>query len=580
MRAKPGVSIDRLRTEMAAVMAGLARDFPSNDKERLYTVRPLIESIVGDLGPILIIVFAATGVLLLACVNVTNLLLARGVSRSREIAVRLALGAGRQRILRQLLTESMVLSAIGATFGLLFADVFVRLLLNLGASHLPRLNTVSFDGRVLLFALAMLLFCGTLVGLAPALQLARRDINPLINDGTRFSSAGQSTRHWHGLLTIIEIALAVALVGGAGWLVRSFNDLSTTNPGFETQGRYLFTINLNGPTFKDKTVAFNSLTQLLDGIRHLNGITSAGATRDFPLSGTDNALGVHLPGDPMDASHILGSRQRVVSPGFFSTMGIELLTGRDRLNTTPVVIVNRTFVNRYLTGRDSLTTQFYSGTPEIDVKTPLTIIGVVDDVRNRSLSEPPEPAYYSVWSQGTPTRNTFVVRTEGVDLPSLRSALGEEVRKVDPRIPVDIEPVADLVSQTITRQQLAMTLMLMFAGTALALAAVGVYGVIAYSVAQRQREAAIRVALGATPNELFSLVLKRGVTLAISGTLLGLVIAYFTGRIMSHAFYDVRSTDPLVLGAAAAIVLTTALAATLTPAYRIAHLEVTEVSST
>ena len=248
MRVKPGTTIERARSEMEGVMAGVARDFPPSADNRVYVVRPLVESIVGELGPILVVVLSATGVLLvLACVNVTNLLLARGAARAREMAVRVALGAGRGRIVRQLLTESILLATVGAVVGVFGAYAFVRLLLTLGASQLPRLDAVSFDGRVLLFALVALVVSGVLVGFAPALRLAATDVNTLMNEGGRSGSGGRGTARWLGAMTIAEVALAVTLVAGAGWLVRSFDNLRTIDPGFAADGRLLFDAAAMGP---------------------------------------------------------------------------------------------------------------------------------------------------------------------------------------------------------------------------------------------------------------------------------------------------------------------------------------------
>ncbi len=578
MRSKPGVSIDRVKSEMEGVMASVARDFPDSAKARVYIVRPLVESIVGELGPILVVVLSATAVLLLlACVNVTNLLLARGATRSREIAVRVAIGAGRGRIVRQLLTESMLLATAGAVVGVLAAYAFVRLLLRMGASRLPRLDALSFDGPVLLFALVTLVVSGVLVGFAPALRLATTDVNTLMNEGARSSSGSRGTARWLSVLTITEIALAVALVGGAGWLVRSFNNLSTTDPGFSAGGRLVFTISLQGPNFPDNTAVYTVYSQLLDRLRSLKGVVSASGGLDFPLSGgQDNSLFVHLQGEP-DAAHNLNSRQRPVSPEFFSAMGIKLLAGRDfndhdRQGTTPVAIVNRTFANRYLSGRDPLATQFTAGYPAIDPRVAWSIIGVVEDVRQRSLNNAAEPAYYTSYGQGTPRRQSIVIHVSS-DSPALRSAIREEVRKLDPQLPVDIERVSDIVGSTLNRQQLGMMLMLVFAGAAIALAAVGIYGVIAYAATQRRKEVAIRLALGATQQNVFWLVLKQGGTLAITGAAIGLLVAYFAGRVVSSSLYEVRASDPLILGAATTVVAGIALLATLIPAIRVAHLD-------
>jgi putative ABC transport system permease protein len=579
MRVKPGTTIERARSEMESVMASVARDFPASATARVYVVRPLVESIVGELGPILVVVLLAAGVLLvLACVNVTNLLLARGAARAREMAVRVALGAARGRIVRQLLTESILLATVGAVVGIFAAYAFVRLLLALGASQLPRLDDVSFDARVLLFALAALVVSGVLVGFAPALRLAASDLNTLMNEGSRSSSGGRSTARWLDAMTIAEVALAVTLVAGAGWLVRSFDNLRTTDPGFATDGRLLFDVAVTGPKFRDNAAVVTAFNDLLDRLRGLRGVVAAGSTFNVPLrAGPENALLVHLQGDP-DPARNLNSRQRIVSPGFFAAMGIKLHAGRDfsvddRRGSPPVAIVNRAFARLYLAGKDPLTVQFTAGYPNIDPKTVWTIIGVVDDVRQRSLSAAAEPAYYTSSGQGTPPRHAIVVHTSAGDSASLRSAIRDEVRKLDPLIPVDIERASDIVDATLSRQQLGMALMIGFGVAAVLLAAVGVYGVIAYAAAQRRNEVAIRLAVGATASDVFWLVLKQGRTLAVMGAAIGLVVAYLSGRVVSSWLYEVRASDPMILCAATGLVVGIALFATVIPAYRAARVD-------
>jgi putative ABC transport system permease protein len=580
MRLEPGTTIERARSEMAGVMASVARDFPESARARVYVVRPLVESIVGELGPILIVVLSATGVLLaLACVNVTNLLLARGAARAREMAVRVALGAARGRIVRQLLTESMLLATAGAVLGVFAAYGFVRLLLAMGASQLPRLEAVSFDGRVLLFALGALVVSGVLVGFAPALRLAATDVRTLMNEGGRSASGGRGTTRWLGAMTIAEVALAVTLVAGAGWLVRSFENLRTTDPGFDAESRLIFDVSLFGPNFRENTAVHAALTGLLERLRGLTGVAAAGSTLNFPLrGGPENSLFVRVQGDPIDAAHQFNSRQRVVSPGFFEAMDIDLLAGRDfnehdGRESMRVAIVNRTFVRRYLAGKDPLTVRFTAGYPEINPKTVWTVIGVVDDVRQRSLSVPGEPAYYTSHGQGTPPRQTVVVHAPGGDSAALRSAIREEARKLSREMAVDVERASDVVGSTITRQQLGMTLMLWFGAAAVALAAVGIYGVIAYGAAQRRGEVAIRLSLGATPANVFRLVLREARTMAAIGAAIGVAVAYLAGRVVSSRLYEISASDPIILGGAAALVVAIALLATVVPAWRAARLD-------
>ena len=325
MRLKPGVPIERATAEMAGVMAGVARDFPASAINRVYVVKPLVDQIVGDLGPILIVVLSATGVLLaLACVNVTNLLLARGAARAREMAVRVALGAGRGRIVRQLLTESIVLATVGALSGVLIAYVGIKMLLATGAASLPRLNAIAFDGRVLGFAFAALVVSALVVGFAPALRLAGTDLKTLMNESGRSASGGRATARWLGALMIAEVALSVMLVAGAGWLIKSFANLRTVNPGFSTAGRVVFDVAFNGPKYPNPPAIDTAVQDLVGRLRQMPGVDAVGTTANFPLRlAPENSLLLQFKGEPMDPKSPMGTRQRLVSPGFFNAMGTQ-----------------------------------------------------------------------------------------------------------------------------------------------------------------------------------------------------------------------------------------------------------------
>jgi ABC-type antimicrobial peptide transport system permease subunit len=287
---------------------------------------------------------------------------------------------------------------------------------------------------------------------------------------------------------------------------------------------------------------------------------------------------VHIDGDPNDAAHNLNARQRVASPGYFGAMGTKFLAGRDfttddKQGAPGVAIVNRSFVRKYLGGRDSLTSRFASGYPDIDPRNVLTIVGVVEDVRHKSLNDPPEPAYYNTTTQGSPRRQTIVVQTSMKQTTALQSAIRDELRKIDPQMAVDIDSATHIVESTLSRQSLGMTLMMWFGAAAVALAAVGVYGVIAYGASQRRNEVATRLALGATPGNVFWLVLKQGRTLAIVGAAIGVTVAYLSGRIVSSRLYDVQASDPVVLIGATVFVLAMALVATTVPAIRASRLK-------
>jgi len=579
MRLKPGITLDRANAEMASVMQGLARDFPASDFNRAYVTNPLVASVVGDLGPILIIVMSATGLLLLlACVNVANLLLARGAARAREMAVRVSLGAGRGRIVRQLLTESALLCSAGAILGTLIAYLGVRALLTMGASKLPRLDGVAFDQRVLLFVLATLVVSGLLVGFAPALRLASTDVRALMNESGRSGGGGRATSKWLSAMTVVEIALAIVLVAGAGWLVRGFASLRNTDLGFLPEKRLTFDVSYQGPKYPNGDAVRAASSVLSERLRALPGVTAVGATANFPMRNVpENSLIVQLHGEPLDPAHPVGARQRFVGRGYFASMGTALLQGRDfgpddRTDTVAVAIINKTFVKRYLSGRDPIGIRFAAGYPAPNPRNEVMVIGVVDDVRQRNVKDEAEPAFYSSLMQVPVRRQTMVVASSLADVATLESAIREEVRKLDPHIAVEFERVTDLVSGTIRRQQLGMTLMLIFGIVAVLLAAVGIYGVVAYAVSERRGEMATRLALGATPRSVFWLVMKQGAALALIGTLIGLAIAYLSGRIVASQIYMIRASDPLMLSGAIVVVVGIAAIATMIPAWRASRL--------
>ncbi len=579
MRVKHGANIERVKGEMATVIAGVARDFPASARNRAYVTKPLVESIVGDLGPILIIVMAATGLLLLlACVNVTNLLLARGAARAREMAVRVSLGAGRGRIVRQLMTESIVLATAGSLLGILVAYLGVRGLMALGASKLPRLDSVTFDGRVLLFALGTLVVSGLLVGLVPAIRLARTDVRTLLNESTRSTSSGRSTGRWLSVMTVAEIALAIMLVAGAGWLVRGFANLRNTDLGFTSDKRVIFDVTFQGPRYPNPQAVHTARTDLMNAVRALQGVTDVGTAAAFPLKGTlESSLIMQFHDEAMDPAHPKGTRQRFVSPGFFGTMGTKVVQGRDFgaedvPGSLPAAIVNRTFVKRYLDGKDPIGVQFAAGYPQPNPQNEVTIVGVVDDIRQKSVELEAEPAFYTSLTQVPIRRLTMIVATSLQDPTPLLGAIREQVRKADPQIAVEFEFVKDVVASTISRQQLGMTLMLIFGAVAVLLAAIGIYGVVAYGVSQRRDEMATRLALGATPTSVFWLVMKHGGILAIIGTSIGLGTAYLSGQVVSNQIYAIPASDPVMLSGAVVVVVGIAALATMLPAWRASKL--------
>jgi putative ABC transport system permease protein len=593
VRIKPETRLERLQSEMAGAMAGIARDYGMLGKNRRYELRPLVNAMVGDLRSTLVVVLVAAALLLvLASVNVTNLMLARGSVRSREIAVRVALGAGRSRIVRQLLTESLVLSTAGTVVGLALAYAGVRVLLAFGASELPRLDSVPFiDLRVVGFALVVLVITALLVGFAPALRLAGTSLRTLMNESGRSSTGGGAAHRTLKAMIVAEIALAITLVAGAGWLARSFANLGTTNAGFIPSGRLVFDVMippsrlLPPPGTPNVTPAMISERQLAwthdleERLRPIAGVTAVATTATMPFGrDRDGVLYVGVQGDVVDPDHPQVARAHRVNERFFGAMGITIVAGRDftpddRSSTRAVAIVNRTFARRYLGDRDPLTAKFTAGYPEVPADPIYTIVGVVDDVKYVSLAQPADPAYYTPAAQTPYFSQSVVLNTALANPASLAPAVRSAVKAMDPELPVTPRSLSDIVAASLLRQRLGMTLMLLFAAAALALAGVGIYGVIAYASAQRVGELATRMALGATPSDVFWLLMDQGRLLAIAGTVVGVAVAYAAGRAGSSMLYEVRASDPVILITATAIVLAITSLAILFPARRVSRVE-------
>jgi putative ABC transport system permease protein len=467
--------------------------------------------------------------------------------------------------------------------GLLLAYVGIRLLLVAGAAKLPRLESIPFDGPVLLFALGTLIISSLIVGFAPALRLSSTDLKTLMNEQGRSTSGGRTTGRWLSALMVAEIALSVILVAGAGWLIRSFANLRTVNPGFLTEGRVLFDVAFNGPKYPNAPAVDAAVQDLLSRLRRQPGVIAAGTSASFPLRLQQEAsLLLQFKGEAFDADKPMVTRQRLVSPEFFKALGTPLLKGRDFNDTDRqggafTAIVNKTFAERYLKGRDPIGIHFMSGYPDIRPESESEIIGVVEDIRQKTLSDPAEPAFYTSDRQFTARRRTVLLHTQVADPMTLQSAIRADVAAIDSQIAVNLLRFDDLTDNALQRQELGMMLMLVFGAAALVLAAVGIYGVIAYATSQRRGEVATRLALGATQGSVFWLVLRQGRTLTLAGAGVGLAAAYAIGRVVANRLYEVSAADPLILGAAAIVVAMIALVAAIIPAARAAKTPPSEV---
>jgi predicted permease len=494
------------------------------------------------------------------------------------MAVRAALGAGWSRLVRQLLTESLVLATLGTVVGVGVGALGLRALLAIGASKLPRLDAVAFDGRVLLFSLAVLVVTGAIIGLAPAVRLMRSDVKTLMNDSSRSASAGRGTARWLMAMTVAEVALAIMLVAGAGWLVRGFSNLRNTDAGFVTDKRLLFDVSFLGARYQTPDAVRQAQVDLMTAVQNVHGVTDAGLVSAYPTrSRLESSLLAQFHGEPYDAANPPGTRQRFASPGLFAAMGTHIIKGRDfgtgdLPNTVPVAIVNKVFVDRYLKGRDPIGVQFSAGYPAPDPKNEVTIVGVIDDVRQKSLADPAEPAFYSSLTQIPFRRATAVVSMAQSDPGPVERAIRTEVRKLNPTMALDFELASDVVAGTLRRQELGMALMLVFGGMAIVLAAVGIYGVVSYAGSLRRDEMATRLALGASPRSVFLLVMKQGATLGLVGAAIGVGLAYFSGQVISNRVYAIKASDPVILAIATVLITAITVLATTIPAARAARL--------
>ncbi len=583
LRAAPGMSLNQLRSEGRTIMEALGEVNPDFNLNREFVFEPLLESVVGDMGQTIKILFGATAVLLLiACINVTNLLLSRGTVRAREIALRVAVGASRARIVRQLLTESFLLTLIGATLGLGLSVVGVRLLLLVGPADLPRLESVPIDGNVLLFTLGSALLVALLMGFAPALRLARSDLRSLVNEGGRGGSAGPGRNRLLGALVTAEIAMAVVLVIGAGLLVRSFFNMLETDRGFRSERRLTLEIALPFATYPPNSEDYSGMarfyTELLESLRQMNGVEAVTVTSSLP-AGRDvdsvNAYEVFGQITP-EGVEPLRAKRRTVGPDFFSTMGTSLVAGHgfssfDQRDTRGVAVVNEEFAKRFFPGQDPLGQRIVMNilkNPLLEVATEqVEVVGVVGPMKYGSLNDQPEPTMYTVYTQ-TPRRLMHIVlRSPGnpnLVIPSVR----EQISSMDPNLPVEFHLYSDLINASLGRERMGMMLLVVFGAVALMLAAVGTYGVIAYTVTQRRGEIAIRAAMGASGSQVLGLIMQHGLLLALVGVVAGIIGAVALRQVIASQLYGMGVLDVRVFMSVPTVLLLVALLATLFPALR------------
>jgi putative ABC transport system permease protein len=577
-RLKPGVSLEMAHAQMDTIAAALAKQYPDDNKNVVGTyVSPVLDELTGDTRRPLWILLGAVGlVLLIACANIANLLLARTAEREREFAIRAAIGASRGTIVRQLLTESLVLAAIGCAVGVLVAIVCVSLLLPLAGDSIPRIGEAAVDAEVLSFSVALALLTSLLFSIAPASRLARSELAGPLKEGSRGSVQGQD-RLRNGLV-VAQITLGLVLLSGAGLLVASFLHLLHRDLGLQPERVLTFNISVPEARYsEEKQAQFNN--RLLDGLRALPGVTSVAEGVPLPLTGSQMTISFDIEEHPAAISNRPHSDIAIITPDYFHTLGIPLLDGRtfterDDAKAPPVVIVNRAFSERFFPGENAVGKRMQPGASTRDGAAPMRkIVGVVGNALQRPLGPLAEPIYYLPYKQLIWFVPPIVMKTS-VPPAAMESAVRSVVASIDKEVPIyDVQPMEDLLSVGIARPRFQMLLLGSFAVIALLLIVVGLYGVLSYSVLKRTREIGVRVALGASRRMVLGMVLKQAMLLVAAGVVLGLAGAFVAGRLLTNMLYGISPRNPLLLATACcAVTLTAALAAFL-PARRAASID-------
>ncbi len=579
-RLAPGATIEQVRAEMQLIDKNLAASYPAENKNRATVLIPLHESIVGESRRALLVLFAAVSlVLLIACANFANLLLARAAEREREFVIRAALGAGRWRLVRQLLIESLLVSLVGGAIAVLLAIWGTSLLVALKPESLPRLQEVGVDVRVLGFTFALSLLTGLIFGLLPAWTVARGSVSEALKESRRSATAGIARQRLRSSFVVAELAVAMILLVGAGLLIKTFWKLRSVEPGFTSQGLVTMRIELPEARYKEseKQARFRSLT--IDAVNALPGVQTS-MVSELPLSG-----------DYLNHDFVIEGRE-IINPGdepslesrsvmgdYFRTMQIPLRAGRDFdsrdfADKAPLVgIANDAMVRKYFPNEDPLGKRVrWVRNPEVQW---ITIVGVAGDVKHFGLDLPEEPGLYSPYTQAPPWKRwmTLVARTQS-DPAAMTQAIKEQIWKIDQQLPVTrVQTMDDVAAASFAARRFNMSLLALFALLALVLAAVGIYGVMSYAVTQRTQEIGIRMALGARAIDVLKLVMRNGITLALIGMGLGVGGAIVLTRLMSSLLFGVTATDAVTFTVVSAVLVAVALVACYIPARRAARVD-------
>jgi len=580
-RLRSNVPTLQAQAELDLIGQQLAKQYPKSNRDTGVNVQPMLEALVGKLrAALMIFVGVVAAVLLIGCSNVANLMLARSAVRRKELAVRAAIGASRGRLMRQLLTESVLLALFGGALALLLAAwISHGLVALLGKNFsIPRIANTHIDPWVLAFTLALSVTTGIVFGVVPAMTSAAHDLNDDLREASRGATGSTRVRRWRWLLVVGETALALVLLACAGLLLQGLMALRGTSPGFDRSN--LLTVNLSLPKSKfeqlDSRVSY--MSALLSRIQALPEIGSAALVADLPLGGSPDSLAFHIIGqpEPTTGKDFRVAEFNIASPGYFHTMEIPMLSGRefgseDTASTPRVAVINKTAARRFWPDEDPVGKQIWSEQDPITKQPiPLTIVGVAGDVRQTGLGRPSRAEIYLDYLQPVPDWywSVLVVRTAS-DPMRLADAVKNAASSVDPDVPLQqMRSMEEVLSTSIARERVSTLLLGIFAALALALAAIGLYGVVSYSVAQRTTEMGVRMALGATRADVLRLVLRQGLRLGLSGLLIGLVSAAMVTRLLTHLMENVHPYDPIALSVVSAGLMAVVLFASYVPARR------------
>ncbi|HKY06409.1 MAG TPA: ABC transporter permease, partial [Blastocatellia bacterium] len=572
-RLKPGVTEEQARANMETIASRLEQQYPDTNTNHTSKVESLHQRIVADVRPALLVLLGAVAfVMLIACANVANLLLARAATRQKEIAIRTALGASRFHLMRQFLTESLLLALVGGGLGLLLAMWGVDLLVYISPEDIPRLNEVGLDGRVLLFTLSVSVLTGLLFGMAPAIQASKPDLTESLKDAGRGSIGSFRGNRTRSFLVVAEVALGVVLLIASGLLIRSFVRLQQVAPGFDPLNLVVMSLSLPGATYEEDEKQVTFYKQFVERVKSQPGIESAALIAPLPMGGNTMMLTFRVEGrEPLPPGQRQGANWRTTTDGYFKAMSIPLVRGRafsesDDEKSPKVIIINEAMAQQHFAGEEPLGQRITIGYGANN--TTAEIIGIVGNVKHQGLNtQSGSEMYTSILQTPLPFAN-LVIKTS-LEPQSIAAAVQNQAAALDQDLPIhSAKPMASYLAASISRPRFNTLLLTIFAAIALVLAGVGIYGVMAYSVAQRTHEMGIRMALGARRADVLKLVVGQGMTLATVGVGLGLAAAYGLTRLMESLLFGVTATDPVTFAGVSLVLATVSLLANLIPARR------------